>query len=153
MLLAITRKDGGITITKTIKNNPTESEINEIISKWTVPGLKEAQSYKVITQEDIPVDRTFRDAWIVNEAIETDMKKALEIAKKHIRKSRKPKLEELDIAYQKEDEKSNGQGKADIAAKKQAARDATVDIRLTTAKNEDELKTAMEAIQAEIQSL
>ena len=68
----------------------------------------------------------------------TDMAKAKEIHKANIRKAREPKLAELDIEFQRAQETSADT--SSIVAKKQALRDATADLAITTAANEAALK-------------
>ena len=67
-----------------------------------------------------------------------DMAKAKEIHKNNIRIARKPKLAELDIEFQKALE--TGASTTDIAAKKQALRDAPADSGITNANDTDALK-------------
>ena len=68
-----------------------------------------------------------------------DMAKAKEIHKNNIRIARKPKLAELDIEFQKALE--TGASTTDIAAKKQALRDAPADSGITSASDTDALKS------------
>ena len=70
--------------------------------------------------------------------IKTDMAKAKEIHKTNIRIARTPKLQELDIEFQKALETSADT--SDIVAKKNALRDAPADSAIDAAKDETELK-------------
>ena len=67
-----------------------------------------------------------------------DMAKAREIHKAKIREARTPKLQELDVEFQKALE--TGASTTDIVAKKQALRDAPADSGIAAASNADELK-------------
>ena len=67
-----------------------------------------------------------------------DMAKAKEIHKRKIRLARKPKLEELDIEFQKALE--TGASTTDIVSKKQALRDAPADSAIESASDTDGLK-------------
>jgi len=67
-----------------------------------------------------------------------DMAKAREIHKRNIREARFPKLEELDIEFQKALE--TGASTTDIVTKKQALRDAPADSGITDATTDAELK-------------
>ena len=67
-----------------------------------------------------------------------DMAKAKEIHKTNIRIARTPKLQELDIEFQKALE--TGASTTDIVAKKQALRDAPADSGIASASTADELK-------------
>jgi len=67
-----------------------------------------------------------------------DMAKAREIHKTKIRTARKPKLEELDVEFQKAQEA--GSDTSTIVSKKQALRDAPADSAITSASDTDALK-------------
>ena len=67
-----------------------------------------------------------------------DMAKAREIHKTNIRVARTPKLQELDIEFQKALE--TGASTTDIVAKKQALRDAPADSDIAAASDADALK-------------
>ena len=69
-----------------------------------------------------------------------DMAKAREIHKLKIRTARKPKLEELDVEFQRAIETDDATKKAEIAVKKQALRDAPADSGITDAKDAYALK-------------
>ena len=71
--------------------------------------------------------------------IKTDMAKAKEVHKARIRIARTPKLQELDIEFQKAQETSADTSA--IVAKKQALRDAPADSGITSATSEAELKS------------
>ena len=67
-----------------------------------------------------------------------DMAKAREIHKTNIRTARTPKLQELDVEFQKALETSADTSA--IVAKKQALRDAPADSGIASASTADELK-------------
>ena len=69
-----------------------------------------------------------------------DIAKAREIHKTYIREAREPKLAELDIEYQRADETNDTSKKSEIAAKKQALRDAPADSGIAAASDTDTLK-------------
>ena len=71
--------------------------------------------------------------------IKTDMAKAKEIHKNRIRESRKSKLAEQDVEFQKALE--TGASTTDIVAKKQALRDAPADAGIASASDTDALKS------------
>lgn len=71
--------------------------------------------------------------------IKINMNKAVEIRKQQLREARKPRLEMLDILYQRADEQNDTTRKAEIAAQKQALRDITKDPALEKAKTVDDL--------------
>ena len=72
--------------------------------------------------------------------ISTDMTKAKLIHQNNIRNSRVTKFQELDVEYQRAIEADNATKKTEIAAKKQALRDAPADSAIDAAKTEAELK-------------
>lgn len=80
---------------------------------------------RIVEDDYIPTDRTFRDAWdfdddgIITERID----KAKEIHKDRLRAERKPLLEELDVQYIRKQEK--GGDITDIITEKQKLRDIT----------------------------
>ncbi len=67
-----------------------------------------------------------------------NMDRAREVHKNKIRTARTPKLQELDIEFQKALE--TGASTTDIVAKKQALRDAPASAGITTAATTTELK-------------
>jgi len=77
--------------------------------------------------------------------IKVNMDKAVEIKKDMIRAERAPKLEALDVAFMRAVEAGDTAKQAEIAAKKQALRDATDDPAITTAQTPEELKAAVPA--------
>lgn len=93
-----------------------------------------------------PHDRTFRNAWKFEDGwIVVDMEKARELHRNKLRELRKPKLEALDVEYQRADEAGNSAEKKKVAAKKQALRDVTSDPAIDAAKTPDELKAVLPA--------
>tara|TARA_B100000242_G_scaffold53248_1_gene32003 strand:- start:171 stop:437 length:267 start_codon:yes stop_codon:yes gene_type:complete len=69
-----------------------------------------------------------------------DMAKAREIHKNNIRRARYEKLAELDIEFQRAIETDDSSKKSEVAAKKQALRDAPADSGITNATTDTELK-------------
>lgn len=96
-------------------------------------------------------DRTFRDAWtIVSNRLETDMAKARDIHRNHIRAARKPQLEAADVEYFKALEASVANGLApesaeyvaleQAAAAKKKLRDMPAMPEIETAQTPETLK-------------
>jgi len=77
--------------------------------------------------------------------ITVDMTKAREIKRDMVRAERKPLLEKLDVQYMRAQEAGDTELQQEIAAKKQALRDATVDPVIDAATTPDELKAAKPA--------
>jgi hypothetical protein len=75
--------------------------------------------------------------------IKVNMTKAVEIKKNMIRGERKVKLEALDVEFMRAVEAGDTEKQAEIAAKKQALRDATDDPAITAAATPDELKAVV----------
>lgn len=77
--------------------------------------------------------------------IKVNMTKAVEIKKDMIRAERAPILDSLDVAFMRAVEAGDEEAKAEIAAKKQALRDATKDPAIAAAKTPEELKAVVPA--------
>lgn len=77
--------------------------------------------------------------------IKVNMTKAVEIKKDMIRAERAPILDQLDVEFMRAVEAGDSEKQAEIAAKKQALRDATKDPAITAAKTPDELKAVIPA--------
>ena len=77
--------------------------------------------------------------------IVVNMTKALEIKKDMVRAERAPLLAALDIEMMRAIESGDTAKQAEVAAKKQALRDATKDPVLTQATTAEELKAAVPA--------
>jgi len=92
---------------------------------------------------EIPLERTFRDAWSFNNnpdagVIVVDMDLAKDIWRDKIRMKRKPELEALDAQFMKALE--TGADTTEIIAKKQLLRDAPADPAIDAATTPEELK-------------
>ena len=77
--------------------------------------------------------------------IVVNMTKALEIKKDMVRAERAPLLAALDIEMMRAIEAGNTAKQAEVAAKKQALRDATTDAVILNATTPEELKAAVPA--------
>ena len=77
--------------------------------------------------------------------IVVNMQKALEIKKQTIRAEREPLLDALDVQMMKALESGDAIKQAEIAAKKQALRDATTDPAVINSVTPEELKLAVPA--------
>lgn len=103
-------------------------------------GFKVA-SWRVIRYEDIPKDRSYRDAWTDHGThIYHDMHKAKSIHRNHLRAARTPKLLNLDVEYQRADENDDKAEKVRIIAAKQVLRDITKHPAIDAAQTTDDLK-------------
>ena len=78
--------------------------------------------------------------------ITVDMTKAREIKKDMIRTERAPKLEALDVEFMRAVEAGDTAKQAEIAAKKQALRDATSDPAIEAVTTPEQLKAVTPAV-------
>lgn len=92
------------------------------------------------TSVDFPSNRIFRDAWCIGETniITVNMNAAREIWREKIRLARREPMAELDAQFMKALEA--GLDTSDIAAKKQALRDAPQDPAIDAANTPEELR-------------
>jgi len=90
--------------------------------------------YRIVNDEDVPSDRTFRNAW--KHDLTVDFPKAQALTKERLRADRKPLLEAQDVLFQRALE--TGKDATAIVVEKQRLRDVTklVDAATTL----DELK-------------
>ena len=112
-------------------------------------------SANVVEVDTVPSDRTFRNSWVTSKgkSVEVDLDKAKVIAKEKVREARVPKFQELDIAYQRADEAGDADAKTAVVVKKQTARDATADTKITNADSVANLKTGMNEVITEVNAL
>ena len=108
--------------------------VEEIAAK-DVPKGKE---YKIVDVSELSSDRTFRNAWVLDNEITVDIPKAKVITKNKLREERKPLLEAQDILFMQAQE--SGTDISSIVTEKQRLRDITNQVdNMTTV---DELKGA-----------
>ena len=112
-------------------------------------------SADIVDVDTVESDRTFRNAWVTEQgkSVEVDLDKAKILAKEKVREARIPKFAELDVAYQRADEAGDADAKAAVVVKKQTARDATADTKITNADSVDNLKTGMNEVITEVGDL
>ena len=139
MKIAYGRSDGGVDIVipasmndlkKVLGDDLTEEAYLQFVWDRSVPV--NAINPRWITDDEIPEDTSFRDAWKHEEnVISVNMDKAREIHMGRIRAVRNEKLAELDVQTMKG---------IDVQDKKQVLRDLPKTVDLTTAFTTDELK-------------
>ena len=78
-------------------------------------------AYTIVNDEDVPSDRTFRNAW--NADLTVDFVKAQALTKERLRSDRKPLLEAQDVLFQRALE--TGKDATAIVVEKQRLRDVT----------------------------
>jgi hypothetical protein len=113
--------------------HPTgELSIEEVAAKDMPAGVP----YRIVNDDEVPSDRTFRNAWKDEGGIKVDMGKAKDLTKNRLRADRKPLLEAQDVAFQRALE--SGASTAEIVKEKQRLRDITKQVDGITSL--DELK-------------
>ena len=113
--------------------HPTGELSIEECAKQSVPA---GVPFRIVNDDEIPSDRTFRNAWQDTNGITVDMPKAQEITKDRLRAERAPLLTALDVQYQRATE--DGRDTTIIISEKQRLRDVTK--LADTATTLDELK-------------
>lgn len=124
MKILINRKDGGVSI-MSLSGEAESAEVE--VAKWAELHKDSYISHRVISDEDIPPIREFRDAWtdVTEEtSIDIDLAKAKDVALNRLRAERNKELDNLDkklmIAMEMESDDVQS-----LKEKKQALRDVT----------------------------
>ena len=127
--------------------------IDDVLIKCVPEDCRD--SANVVEVDTVPSDRTFRNAWVTEQgkSVEVDLDKSKVIAKEKVRESRASKFQELDIAYQRAVEEDDSDKQAAVVVKKQTARDATADSKITSADSVANLKTGMNEVITEVNDL
>lgn len=68
MKIIYKNEDGGVSVLHPTEEALSFMSIDEIAKKDVPTGLP----YKIVEDSEVPTDRTFRDAWTVDEATLTD---------------------------------------------------------------------------------
>ena len=149
--IAITHADDTISISEVLAEDVAsvvqkieaayQNDIDQNGAGSAFVGKLPFKGWRIIDKADIPADRSYRNAWRDRgDGVEHDMTHAREMHKDKLRRERGPKLDALDVEYQRADEQGNNQLKQQIAQQKQALRDITKDPRIAAAQTIDELK-------------
>lgn len=101
----------------------TEDDFLDRIAEKDVPqGL----DYYIVDADELPEDRAFREAWVVDGgAIDIDLDKAKDAWKEKLRQDRAPLLEALDIDFMRAVENSDTVKQNQVKDQKQVLRDIT----------------------------
>jgi hypothetical protein len=149
-LLPVRVRDGKVVVFTAPVGSPIELLYNSPeyeVTKWGPQRQAEIASVAPINRSTLPSDKYFRPAWEhVGGKIEINMVKARDAHRDHLRRLRAPKLADLDIEYQRADERGDLLAKRDIAARKQALRDVTADPAIEAAKTPDELRAVIPVV-------
>jgi len=124
------------------KQECTPDNVERELTKSAVDAIKgPVKSWRLISLEDIPKDRVYRNAWKDGgDKIDHNITKAKEIHKEYMRIARAEVLLALDIEYIRADEQKDNNKKSEIAATKQALRDVTTHPDIAIANTVEELK-------------
>lgn len=91
--------------------------------------------------ETLPEDKTFRDAWYLdNRSIRINLDKARDIWRSILRTRRAPKLQALDVEFMLALEKGDDARVAEVKKQKNRLRDLPADPRIDSARTVSELK-------------
>ena len=127
-------EEGGVAVLIPAPEYLQDHTIEELAAKDVPEGIE----YKIVNVSEISSDRTFRNAWVLDNEITVDIPKAKVITKNKLREERKPLLEAQDILFMQAQE--SGTDTSRIVTEKQRLRDITNQVdNMTTV---DELKGA-----------
>ena len=142
----ITRQDGGVTVLSIILDDGHglhKDLTTELIQREVLRAEEEPIEWAVITDDDIPQDRTYRNAWKAERGtIVHDMDRARNIHLEKIRFSREGELFQLDKEWMKHMGRGNKKEADAIEAKRERLRNITDEIApaVAAAIDIDELK-------------
>jgi hypothetical protein len=138
MIVAIKRLDNTIAILRMIDGLDIATEI----SRWPEKDRAAIASWRIVSENEIPSDRTFRNAWRDNGegALSHCMETCRALHRDRIREARAPLLAALDVEFQRAVE--SGSDTKAIVVKKQALRDITKSPAIEAAGTPEELKAA-----------
>lgn len=150
MKVVIKRADGGVSVMQLagiaaeaadLAPEHTDTIVGAEIAAWPKAEQDAVVSWRVMEDDAIPQDRTFRGAWRDDtEApiVDVELAAARDIWRDRLRQARTPKLEELDVAFMRALEQ--GAKTTDILSAKQALRDVTKLSAIEDAQTPEELK-------------
>lgn len=163
-VIIYTRADGGLSVVHPIRNTlgearifmPADGEAKEAFREMTDAEIvqralaklpADAINPQIVEADAIPVDRTYRDAWMQQDgAVVHDMDKAREIQKDRLRALRAPLFDANDIAIQSALADGDSKALKTAVATRDALRDVTAAPAIEAAKTPDELKLAVPQI-------
>lgn len=111
--------NGAVAIVRPTEEALLEYGIDAIAEKDIPAGVP----YRIVNGDEVPSDRTFRNAWYDENGIKVDMQKAVEITKDRLRAERAPLLAIQDTLFQRAQE--TGAATVAIVAEKVRLRDVT----------------------------
>lgn len=141
-------EDGSVRITQMIDDTiDVDAEIEKVSASDPTLTFK----FKGKLSETGIAINFFYGALVVDEDnnLAYDMVKARNIWRDILRRLREPKLQELDLAYQRADEAGNATLKAEIVAKKNILRDCTADPDIEAATSLNDLRRTLPELLAD----
>jgi hypothetical protein len=139
-----TNKNGFLVVVTPCSEKLTIEQIAEL----DVPS---GTPFKIIDHADIPTTRVFREAWYADLSnytkIEIDMVIARQRVQDEVRLLRDPKLQELDVEYQRATETEDKDRMREVAELKQFLRDLPASPAIQEAKTPEELCRVIEDIE------
>lgn len=118
-----------------------ETNPEDEILKWDEEHRNTVDSHRPLDEAEMPNDRYFRSAWKHSEDnLGLDMDKCREIHTNKLRELRLPRLEALDIEYNRASEAGDVFKQSEVAFRKQALRDVTLSPEILNAQTPEELK-------------
>ncbi len=141
--IVYSKADGTVAVCHPVPASRLKDEPEDVwlarIRKLSVPA--DARDVAIVATASIPTDRTFREAWRRGSGgVTIDMSIAKEAHRRRLRKWRMDKLAELDVEYQRADERADEVGKREIVGRKQKLRDIPKDPRIAAAQTPEQLK-------------
>lgn len=101
----------------------------------------EADAIIEVDEDHIPVDLTFREAWVLKDAKPTvDMQRARDVQRARLREQRAPLLAGLDVEWSRAMAKGDARAAQEIETKRQTLRDVTTDPAIDAAQTPAALK-------------
>jgi hypothetical protein len=147
MFILIKRVDGGVSVmdmplpdSEAPEGDALQALISAEVAKWATTN-QGYLSHQVIDAAAIPQDRTFRNAWGHDLAV--DMTKAREIHRQNLRELRAPLMTAADIEFTRALETGDTAKQRAAGQRRQALRDVTAHPAIDAARTPEALKAAI----------
>jgi len=135
-----TNSDGGVSVIVPSVEALQSMTIEQIALKDVPKGLM----YQIVEEEEIPQDRMFRNAWVLDNGVKEDNAKATDIAKEKVRAWRELEFKKNDIALQNAIVDDDQEVRADAVARREYLRDKPAEC---DNKSNDELKVIIKNLE------
>jgi len=132
--VSYTRPDNGVSILHPMKGVSIQRVMQDVPAN--------ARNARVIDTNDIPTDRTFRNAWRQggDGSVDVDMPEARKMKMAGIRAARNAKLDQTDKDVQKADDNNDNAEKQRLRALRKTLRDLPQNVDLDSLDTPDKLK-------------